>query len=367
MRIVECKMYRVQVPFRRVFKHAAASRAAGDAILVRLRTEAGSIGFGEIQARPYVTGESNDDVWERGGLILAQSLLGRELGDFNDIPRVLQSIASYSQQPSMVGGFDMALYDALDVEVGVDWTSAIGATRTSATTKCLTIGEDYNGDALRKQAIIAKLGRYGVVKLKVSETTKAKRVQDLRAALGAAIKLRLDANGEMNLESAQKLLLSCAECDIESIEEPLDNSNPNLVKELRELHQTTGVAIVADESICTPENVMRYAGEGAYQVVNVRVGKCGGITGAVRVIAAAEEVGMSIVSGTMVGETDVLLHFSSLLLEHVDDLHYVEGIDQSQKLLQERPITKVETMHNARFRWSDECFEKYVVARKIAN
>src|SRR3712207_1889262 len=58
MRIKSCTIYALDVPFVEAFAHSAKSRAASDAIVVRLEAEDGAVGYGEGVARPYVTGET---------------------------------------------------------------------------------------------------------------------------------------------------------------------------------------------------------------------------------------------------------------------------------------------------------------------
>ena len=85
MQIVDCELARLQTPFRRTFKHAAAARSRGDAIIIQIRTANGTVGFGEIQARTYVSGEDNDEIWNSLAPGIAANLIGSVLETRQDV------------------------------------------------------------------------------------------------------------------------------------------------------------------------------------------------------------------------------------------------------------------------------------------
>lgn len=366
VRIAKCELFRLQTPFRRTFKHAAAERSHGDAIIVNVVTENGVHGFGEIQARPYVTGENNDDIWQTLAPGIANDLVGCVVSTRQEVYEQLGASGAYEERPALVGGFDIAVLNALELEHGLDWPKIFGPARQRKAEKCLTVGEDYSGDDLRNQARLARLGGYAVVKLKISGVEDVARIADLRQWVGDDIALRLDANGQLVFSSASELLDQCAGYGIESIEEPLNKSAPDLVRELTELYRKTGVALMADESICTEADLARFAGKGAYQIVNIRIGKCGGISGAAAVLKAALNAGLSIASGTMVGETSVMLRASRKMLAYCNELKYVEGLDQSKKLLQAQALVNVDGNPSRHFEWLADIARKYVVGSKTA-
>ena len=57
MKIKRGTIYQMKIPFVEAFAHGSQARAFSDAIIVRLETGDGVIGFGEGLARRYVTGE----------------------------------------------------------------------------------------------------------------------------------------------------------------------------------------------------------------------------------------------------------------------------------------------------------------------
>jgi len=68
----------------------------------------------------------------------------------------------------------------------------------------------------------------------------------------------------------------------------------------------------------------------------------------------------------MVGETSVMLRASSGMLAYCNELKYVEGLDQSKKLLQAQALVSVEGDPKRHFEWVADIAEKYVVGSKTA-
>ena len=58
MHIQRLEVSSFPVPFRAVFRHASASRARAENLIVAARSDSGDIGYGEGCPRQYVTGET---------------------------------------------------------------------------------------------------------------------------------------------------------------------------------------------------------------------------------------------------------------------------------------------------------------------
>ena len=77
MRVEVVRLHHVRIPLRRAFGHALKTRARSEAVLVEI--EGGNrSGWGEIQPRPYLTGETIEEVWHQTGPRSAWRWLGSE-------------------------------------------------------------------------------------------------------------------------------------------------------------------------------------------------------------------------------------------------------------------------------------------------
>src|SRR5437867_507815 len=71
MRLVGATLYALRIPFVEAFSHSATERRWSDSVVVRVRDDAGTEGFGEGTPRPYVTGETVDTMLEHVARVTA--------------------------------------------------------------------------------------------------------------------------------------------------------------------------------------------------------------------------------------------------------------------------------------------------------
>lgn len=124
-------------------------------------------------------------------------------------------------------------------------------------------------------------------KVKVAEPGQTladdvERVAAVRAALGPAGHLRVDANGAWDVETAVLALTRLGRHDLEYVEQPCAT-----LEELAEVRRRVDVPVAADESIRTAEDPERAARAGAVDVVVLKVQPLGGVRRALDVAAAA--------------------------------------------------------------------------------
>ncbi len=347
MRIERITLLRLRIPFSTGFAHAVARRTCSDTLLVVLRTAAGAQGFGEILARDYVTGESNDRIFADSGPALGAELLGRRFDDQAALAAFIEGCLREGRwQPALFGGFELALWHAFALSADLDLAALLGPQRRDAAGKCATIGLDCPAGQLRHRARLAKLGGATAIKLKVGGDCDLERLQALNEALQGNMPIRLDANGSLQLQACIDLLKDCAQLPIASIEQPFAKGDADLAAKLKHLYAQTAVPIVADESLCSIADAEQLLGSGVYQAFNLRIGKHGGLLATAKIRDMARAAGIGLVAGTLVGESGVLNQAAQLLLRHSPALPYVEGLGQNRTLLQMDPV-KVETHSTA--------------------
>jgi L-alanine-DL-glutamate epimerase-like enolase superfamily enzyme len=347
MRVTSCEIVRLRLPFRSAFRHAAAERDASDTILIVLEDDAGNLGFGEILARSYVTGESSDEIFASGAPAFAAALVGRRFASQRALVAfLLGELEAERWPPALFGGFEAALINLFEQAGAWDVSEVLGPRRVSQPGHCFTIGLETN-EQLGRRAREACLAGATVVKVKVGGDDDVARLRLLSECWKGRMPIRLDANGSLSVDGAGELLAASADLPIESLEQPFPAEDPDLGDKLRDVHARSGVPLVADESVCRLAEARQWAGSGGYQYFNVRVGKCGGLVATAQIISVARASGIRLVGGSMVGESAVLRHGSELLLRHTEDLPYVEGLAQNRALLECEPVTVARTETSA--------------------
>jgi L-alanine-DL-glutamate epimerase-like enolase superfamily enzyme len=129
----------------------------------------------------------------------------------------------------------------------------------------------------REQAAAAARDGFGCVKVKVGVGDDGARVAAVRAGAGAAMALRLDANGAWELDEAAEAIAGLAPARIELVEEPVHG-----VERVRALRARVAVPISIDETAAEPGALAA----GAADAVCLKVSRCGGISG---LLADAEQ------------------------------------------------------------------------------
>lgn len=339
MQVKSCELLWLKTPFKQSFSHARATRRDSDRILVLLHTREGVTGFGEILARGYVSGETNDRIFDEDGPQLALEIIGRNFATLEpllDFIRKAQLEETWGT--ALFGGFELALLNAFAQLQPVNMNRLLGPRRTSSPGHCFTLGFEYTDDQIRRYVIQARLSGATVIKVKVGLANDIERLSHLNSALKGRVPIRLDANGSLDFEQAVDLLAGCRRLPVQSLEQPFAADDPELEDKLEALARCMRVPLMADESLCTQADLRRWLASRAYQIFNIRVGKCGGLIGSLLIRDAALQAGLGIVAGSMVGESGILNHASELLLTHSESLPYVEGLGQNRHLLLQDPV-----------------------------
>lgn len=360
----------LRIPFNGEFAHARQTRRAGDTILVQIGCGRFS-GWGEILARPYVTGECPERIMSAECESLAERLLGRELRNQSELSAWIdRELPRHDEHLALFGGVELGLWSLLAHSQTIDLDKLIGPRRTSQTGRCATIGIETPLEELRPRILLAHMQGATVVKLKVGSDPEADiaRIHCIAGHLHGRIRLRLDGNACLLLEDAVSILDACADSciDIESFEEPLQKEDGDWLQKLRYLHEECGVALVADESVCSLADLNACIGHRAFQVINLRLGKHGGLLGSRRIRDAARQAGLQLVAGSMVGESGILTHASEQFLSRSNELEYIEGLGQNRSWLTIDPVRHVSDRATESFRFeyrAQDCLDHVISER----
>lgn len=106
--------------------------------------------------------------------------------------------------------------------------------------------------------------------------------------------LSVDANQGFTPESLEALLPTLVAADVKLIEQPLPVSDDALLEGIQ-----APIPIAADESVQTLADLARMVGR--FDVVNIKLDKCGGLTAALAMAHRARELGLGLMVGNMFG------------------------------------------------------------------
>jgi O-succinylbenzoate synthase len=136
--------------------------------------------------------------------------------------------------------------------------------------------------ALAAEAVAAGITTVKVKVGGVSLPRDADRVAAVRAALGPSGRIRLDANGVWDTDSAVAAIDRLASFDLELVEQPVAG-----LDDLALVRRRVAVPVAADESLRGLDDARRLAALDAADAVVVKVQPLGGVRAALEVIEAA--------------------------------------------------------------------------------
>jgi L-Ala-D/L-Glu epimerase len=164
--------------------------------------------------------------------------------------------------------------------------------------------------------MVAKLNEFPgwpIYKIKLGTDQDVEIVRALRQHTDATF--RVDANCGWTAEQTIDYAPQLRELGVEFIEQPLPADRWD---DLRRVRAAAVLPIIADESCIVESDVERC--QGVFHGVNIKLTKCGGLTPARRMIAAARRLGMSVMVGCMTESTVGISAIAQLLplLDYVD-------------------------------------------------
>ena len=341
MRVDSIQLHLVHIPFKNAFEHALKRRTEAETVSVTLRTAAGTLGVGEIAPRSYLTGETIDRVLGETAPAQARRCLGLTLSTRDDVVTWLRGeLDQVGRALATFGGFELAILDAAGKEMGFRAADVLGRAAGPELPAGIVIGFEVATPALNRHCALVRFAGKRHVKVKVGRADDLERLEIIARALGADLPLRLDANGAWSVpEAIERLKALRAKINIASIEQPVAGHD---LAGLRRVRVETGIKVMVDESLCSVEDGRRLIAAEAVDIFNIRVGKCGGLLGSLRLVELARAAGLGLHLGALVGETAVLSRAGELFGRHVPEFSCLEGKGQNKFLLEGDIASEVE-------------------------
>ncbi len=193
-------------------------------------------------------------------------------------------------------------------------------------------------DPLPSAATLAGWGPRPTVKVKVGRGDPAQdvgRVAELRDQLGPDARIRVDANGAWDVETAVATLTAMGASDLEFAEQPVLT-----LDDLGAVRRRVPMPVAADECIRTVADARRLAGTSAADIVVLKVQPAGGVRAALAIADAAEVPAVV----TSMFETSIGLAAGLALAAALPALSYACGLATLEQIagdVTDRPLVPV--------------------------
>jgi L-Ala-D/L-Glu epimerase / N-acetyl-D-glutamate racemase len=295
LKIVSVETVIAEIPFRAPFTVWRGSVTSKAHVLVRITTDTGLVGAGEAAPFLYYAAESAAGIRAIITDCLTNDLVGRDPREIRAIMMAFEAVDGHHAAKAAV---ETALWDLLGKSLGAPIYRLIGgAVRTNVPLVVVL--------NTAKPAAMATEARHWVdrgfrrLKIKLGFGTDADEaaVAHVREAVGSAPEIRVDAEERYTTKEALVLSRRLERFRIELVSQPIPRTDWRGMRLLREALETP---VLADECIFSAADVLRCIDEGAADMVNIKVLKCGGLLASLEMEGIARAGGLGVVVGSMI-------------------------------------------------------------------
>ncbi len=279
-RIADVSLLRMLLRFREPVRYAGAWRMTQEVAILRLATDDGVVGHGEV-AGPTLPGDI-----EAGVVRIRRELLGTGVSDIGAIEGPLGAAV------------DTAVLDVLGRIEGHSVATLLGGGVGSVGVNALLIVSGTpDQDATAARALVD--AGYLTLKLKpaASGSRTGASLRAIRDAVGPGIALRLDLNGQLTEADAIEWLMTLASIGLEYVEQPIAPSLGSAA--LGRVRGSIPMPLAADESVTDRAAAVALLDAGACDVLVVKPTRVGGPRASVRIARAAAAAGVAVTISTM--------------------------------------------------------------------
>lgn len=257
------------------------------ALLIRVTTVGGQVGWGETWAYPYAAAE----IIKRN---LAQYALGKSVTNPRLVHQAMLSAAvpdRRGQTHMALSALDIAVWDAFGRSSGLSISSLLGGALRKeilayASGPLLPAGEDrYAGFEQAVEGFIAD--GFQAVKIRVGIGAKEdiRAIEAARSIVGDDATLMIDLNEASTIADTVALADATRSSRLAWIEEPLRHDN---ISGYRRIAEKISVPLSGGESFCGVQAFRDVMVDGSLAVLQPDLAICGGFTEAIKIAGLAD-------------------------------------------------------------------------------
>lgn len=315
--IKDIKLHKIEIPLKEPFVISLGPVYAANNVIVSIHTSIGIIGWGECSPFMSINGESADTAMVVGNYF-KELWVGKEALNIKD--RIKELNALIYGNNSIKSAFDMALYDVASQNAGLPLYQYLKGKKNKViyTDYTVSVGEPKK---MAADALKIKQDGYTVIKVKIGKGGKKDiaRIKAIRDVVGNEIPIRVDANQGWAFNEAIETLNELSQYNIQHCEEPLPRW---AYMQLPKLKQKSPIPIMCDETCCDANDVQRLIDLKACDLINIKLGKSGGIFNALKMVRLAEAAGIKIQIGAFLESRLAMTAFAHFALCSDNIIYY---------------------------------------------
>lgn len=296
MKIERVELHHIELPLVAPFETSFGRETTRACIIVAVHAD-GLTGWGECVAdkAPWYSPETVDTAWHIMRDFLIPALLGQTIHAPGDVPQLFGRVRGH---PMARGGIENAVWDLVAQAQGVSLAQLVGGQRDRVPVG-VSVGIEPTLDALLRTVAQYVAHGYRRVKLKIKPGWDVDVVRAVRERW-PDLPLQVDANSAYTLGDAP-ILQALDGYDLLLIEQPLHHDD---IVDHAQLQAQLHTPICLDESIHSFEHARWALDLHAARVINIKVGRVGGLTVAKQIHDVCAERGVPVWCGGML-ETNI--------------------------------------------------------------
>ncbi|SMO89742.1 o-succinylbenzoate synthase [Melghirimyces algeriensis] len=275
MMIQKVTLHHVRIPLKTPFANRLTTVTDRDLILVEAEDEQGSVGWGECVAfsSPWYTEETVGTAWHVMEEFLIPLLLHHRLEHPMEVPERFAPVRRHYMAKAALEG---AVWDIWSQRQGISLAQALGGTRKRIAAG-VVVGTGSPEDMMATIHRRVDEG-YRRIKVKVKPNADVDVLTQIRKEF-PDLPLMVDANSAYTLNDLEHLK-RLDSFKLLMIEQPLAADD---IVDHALLQRELSTPICLDESLHSLEDVRKAVEMGSCQIVNVKVGRVGGLSEAKRI------------------------------------------------------------------------------------
>lgn len=262
-----------------------------ESIIVEVTDQHGTKGYGEVVAfsSPWYTEETVKTCFHMLKDFLIPLLLSRPITHPNEVTPLLDM---FKRNQMAKAGLETAIWDLFAKTQKVPLATILGGTKTKVSSG-VVVGTSSIDEAIRQIFSYLEDG-YQRVKVKISPEHDLKLIAGIRSRF-PDLPIMADANSAYSLSDIPRLK-ALDEFGLLMIEQPLAHDD---IVDHAKLQKEIQTPICLDESIVTYDDARKAIELGSCGVINVKIGRVGGLKTAKQIHDLAVENGIQVWCGGM--------------------------------------------------------------------
>lgn len=292
MKITDITIRHLQMKLKAPFTTSFGTFTNKDFLLLEAKDQDGTIGWGESVAfhSPWYNEETLQTNWHMLEDFLIPLILNKEINHPDEVSEIFAPIRKNNMAKSTIEG---AIWDIYAQRTNQSLASALGGKKDKIEVG-ISIGIQKSVEDL--VALVDEYVKEGYkrIKVKIKPGWDVEVMRTLREKF-PNVAIMADANSAYRLEDAE-LLKQLDEFDLTMIEQPLASDD---IIDHSHLQKMLSTPICLDESIHSVEDARKAVELGSTKIINIKIGRVGGLTEAKKIHDYCEANGIPVWCGGM--------------------------------------------------------------------